>query len=458
MAIFCKPHAVKARLDERINYAATADKTKALADKIEYAIDDLKTEQAIFASVINCDEVDTAFAEMNMVKDRFRKNGGVIGYTFIQSFSPDDKLTPEQAHEIGVRLAQEYFGERYQVVVGTHIDKAHLHNHFVINSVSFVDGHKYLNKLHYLAELRDLSDRLCLEYGLSVIEPKTKSSMESYSEWKDRKNGTPPPKDIMRTDIDECIRQSLTFNDFVAKMKARGYRLRYGPSIKHLSITPPGRNADGKIYAARRVYKLGDDYSEEAIKRRISENTPEQVKAALRAASEKNKSPQSQPLTVRAYRGGKRYSRKKLTGIQARYYRILYIFGMIRKKPMTQYNRPLYFSLYDQVRQFDGYIRQMRLLTDKNISTLEDLGSFRASVAHQIDDLVKQRTSLYKSRSCTPPKKEADAITVQIRALRRTLRDCDEIGDRSESTAQRVREAEAQTNAKRREVDDSRQR
>lgn len=458
MAIFCKPNAVKARLDERINYAATADKNKALADKIDYAIDDFKTEQAMFASVINCDEVDTAFAEMNMVKDRFRKHGNVIGYTFIQSFSPDDKLTPEQAHEIGVRLAQEYFGERYQVVVGTHVDKAHLHNHFVINSVSFVDGRKYLNKLHYLAELRDLSDRLCLEYGLSVIEPKTKSSMESYSDWKDRENGTPPPSDIMRTDIDECIRQSLTFNDFVARMKARGYKVRYGPSIKHLSIKPPGTNAEGNPHAARRVYKLGDEYSEDAIKRRISENTPEQVKEALRAASVKNKNPQTLPLTVRAYRGGKRYSRKKLTGLQARYYRILYVFGMIRKKPTAQYNRPLYFSLYDQVRQLDGYIRQMRLLSDKNISSLEDLGSFRESVAHQIDDLVKQRASLYKSRSCTPPKKEADAITVQLRALRRTLRDCDEIGERSEITAQRVREAEAQTNTKHREVDDSRQR
>ena len=458
MAIFCKPNAVKVRLDERINYAATADKTKALADKIYYAIDDHKTEQAMFASAINCNDVDSAFAEMNMVKDRFHKHGNVIGYTFIQSFSPDDKLTPEQAHEIGVRLAQEYFGGRYQVVVGTHVDKAHLHNHFVINSVSFVDGRKYLNKLHYLAELRDLSDRLCLEYGLSVIEPKTKSSMESYSDWKDRENGTPPPSDIMRTDIDECIRQSLTFNDFVARMKARGYKVRYGPSIKHLSIKPPGTNAEGNPHAARRVYKLGDEYSEDAIKRRISENTPEQVKAALRAASVRHKSPQSQPLTVRAYRCGKRYSRKKLTGLQARYYRILYVFGMIRKKPTAQYNRPLYFSLYDQIRQLEGYIRQMRLLTDKNISSLEDLGSFRVSVAHQIDDLVKQRSSLYKSRSCTPPKKEADAITAQIRALRRTLRDCDEIGIRSESTAHRVREVEAQTNTKRREDDGSRQR
>ncbi|HWR18192.1 MAG TPA: relaxase/mobilization nuclease domain-containing protein, partial [Clostridia bacterium] len=140
MAICAKIHSIKARLDERINYAITADKTQTLIDKIDYAINENKTERALYASVVNCDSVETAFYEMNEVKDYYRKTDNVIGYTFIQSFSPNEMITPEQAHEIGVRLAQDFFGDRFQVVVGTHLDKAHLHNHFVINSVSFIDG------------------------------------------------------------------------------------------------------------------------------------------------------------------------------------------------------------------------------------------------------------------------------------------------------------------------------
>ena len=125
-----------------------------------------------------------------------------------------------------MRIAHEYFGDRFQVVVGTHIDKAHLHNHFVLNSVSFVDGHKYRNKLRYLDDLRALSDRFCREYELSVIDGAKKSGTEPYTDWKDRKSGTMPRSDVMRSDIDECIRQSLSFEQFISRMKGMGYLMR----------------------------------------------------------------------------------------------------------------------------------------------------------------------------------------------------------------------------------------
>lgn len=133
--------AIRDRLDKRINYAVNGEKTT-LDAGITYATNPEKTEQHFFTSALNCESCETAYAEMQATKQRFGKLGGVIGYHFIQSFAPSE-VTPEQAHAIGVAFAQRLFGDRYEVVVGTHLDKAHLHNHVVVNSVSFVDGKKY---------------------------------------------------------------------------------------------------------------------------------------------------------------------------------------------------------------------------------------------------------------------------------------------------------------------------
>ncbi|HMM30858.1 MAG TPA: relaxase/mobilization nuclease domain-containing protein [Clostridia bacterium] len=436
MAIFCKAHSIRARLDDRINYAITADKTKSLVDKIEYATDANKTEQAMFSSVINCDSVETAFREMLDVKEQYHKKDGVLGYTFIQSFSPDDNLTPEQAHEIGVRLAQEFFGDRFQVVVGTHLDKAHLHNHFVINSVSFVDGKKYLNKLHYLNDLRAINDRLCTEYGLSIVAPKSKSSMESYADWKFRKDGFIPRNDIIRNDIDECIRQSLSFVEFVARMKSLGYIIRYGSNVKYMTVLTPGAER------ARRVHKLGENYTEDAIRHRIEINTPEIAREAVRCTHGTKQESRNVPKAVRAYRAGKPYSRKKLTGLQARYYRILYTLGMIHKRP--QANRSMYFSMYDQVRQLDGYIRQMKFLSTNNVHSLEVLFQVKLSLQSQIDFLLKERSALYRQNGKDSHKEQIGQLTERLKELRRALRDCESIETRSVESDQRIRHAQEQ--------------
>ena len=113
--------AIRDRLDKRVNYAANGDKTSLNAG-IEYAVDSDKTEQPQFVTTLNCSNAATVYAEMQATKSRFGKKGGVVGYHFIQSFAPGE-VTPEQAHAIGVAFAQRLFGERYEVVVGTHLDK-----------------------------------------------------------------------------------------------------------------------------------------------------------------------------------------------------------------------------------------------------------------------------------------------------------------------------------------------
>ena len=194
--------AIRDRLDKRVNYVVNSEKTS-LDASVLYATNPEKTEQSFFTAVLNCESVKTACAEMADTKKRWNKTGSVLGYHFIQSFAPGE-VTPEQAHEIGMEFARRMFGERYEVVIGTHLDKAHLHNHIVINSVSFVDGQKYHSSPEsYYNDVRGTSDELCRENDLSVITPQGKG--KHYGEWKAEQDGKPTVRSIIREDIDRII-------------------------------------------------------------------------------------------------------------------------------------------------------------------------------------------------------------------------------------------------------------
>lgn len=139
---------VKGNLGQVVNYAANPDKTtfspadlQGLRDVMNYATQDYKTEEQRYVSGVNCIP-EIARGEMMAVKRQFGKEDGIIAFHGYQSFAPGE-VTPEQAHEIGVKLARKLWGDRFQVIVATHLDKKHIHNHFVLNSVSFVDGKKY---------------------------------------------------------------------------------------------------------------------------------------------------------------------------------------------------------------------------------------------------------------------------------------------------------------------------
>ena len=171
----------------------TEKQAQTLLDVIDYAADPSKTDSAIhdeniethqqFVTGINCLPA-TARDEMQAVKRRFGKEDGVIAYHGYQSFAPGE-ADPKTAHEIGIRLAKELWGEKYQVVVATHLDKEnHLHNHFVVNTVSFVDGIRYHRTGKDYHDMQVASDNLCREYGLSVIENIQYGKSKHYGEWK----------------------------------------------------------------------------------------------------------------------------------------------------------------------------------------------------------------------------------------------------------------------------------
>jgi len=153
---------IRSRLDHCIDYVLNPEKTAGL----ELAM--------------NC-SLDSAYKDMTETKQRWDKSGGVLGYHIIHSFAPGE-VSPEQAHAAGVKFAQQLLGDRFEVIVATHVDREHLHCHIVCNSVSFVDGKKYRDDFKaYFGDIRTVSNEVSREQGLSVIEPKRTG--KHYAEW-----------------------------------------------------------------------------------------------------------------------------------------------------------------------------------------------------------------------------------------------------------------------------------
>lgn len=166
---------IKGRLKDLIDYVENPNKTitrtKDLQDfynVFAYVQRPEATEQGEYVSAINCLK-EIALQQMILTKRQYSKENRYIAWHGYQSFKPDE-VTPEQAHQIGLQLAKEMWGDRFQIIVTTHLDKDHLHNHFCFNSVSFLDGRKYNYSKTEQRKLRDVSDRICTEHGLSVIE------------------------------------------------------------------------------------------------------------------------------------------------------------------------------------------------------------------------------------------------------------------------------------------------
>ena len=423
--------AIRDRLDKRVNYAVNGEKTT-LDTGITYAANPEKTEQLFFTSAINCESCETAFAEMQATKRRFGKLGGVVGYHFIQSFTPGE-VAPEQAHRIGVEFAERLFGKRYEAVIGTHLDKAHLHNHVVVNSVSFVDGKKYHSSPgSYYFEVRSTSDILCRENGLSVIAPQGKG--KHYAEWKAENTGKPTIRSIIRADIDRIIGEAYTYETFLMLLRQEGYVVRNAPSRKYVTVLPPG----GK--RAIRLDSLGDGYTEQDIRRRLATQREGSTLATHTFTH-----------TGRRYRiKGRRPTgtQRKIKGFQALYLRYLYLLrGTHRKKHF----RRVPFSVRQEVVQLERYERQFLYLWSNHITTAEELANRTGELECEIEAGVIQRKPLYqKRRRATDEESKArcsaeiERQTASLREKRRELALCRRILEDVPLVSRQVQQAEAE--------------
>lgn len=404
---YLKILARKYDLDRCAAYAANEEKT--VENITGYALDTEKTEKRFYASVLNCGSVETAGAEMRDTKRRFDKEGKVLCYHIIQSFSPEEG-TPELVHKIGMDFCRECFGD-FEAVIGTHLDKGHLHNHIVVNSVSFVDGRKYRSTPKSLYALREVSDRLCRENGLSVIQPKGRG--RHYAEWKAEKAGQPTVRSQIREEIDAAIEKSFTFHSFLEEMRKSGYAIKYGANITHTAVRPAG---SARFF---RLDTLGSRYTEEAIKERLFRQQNVQ----------KHFLPVKKHRNVRKARlNGNCRNSRKLTGIRALYWRYLYLLGKAGKRTASKKISPF---LYEDMARFERYVRQYRFLAENNISTAEDVMKMKSFFDGEISRLSAVRKILYqemrKKGEKADENMEYQSYSREIREFRHKARQCADI-------------------------------
>lgn len=415
-----KVFAIKGRFEKTVQYAANEKKTS-LDGTVEYAVNPDKTEQGLLESCLNCSSVENASLDMKRTKRRYNKLGGVQGYHIIQSFKPGE-LTPELSHEIGVEFARRLFGERFEVVIGTHLDKHHLHNHIAVNSVSFLDGKKLrCNMKTYFKEVQKVSDALCWEYGLSVIQPKSRG--KSHWEWQAIKNGKPTIREQIRQDIDGIIGRSLNFTTFLEGLRKAGYEVCYG-NRKHTTVKPPY----GTKYI--RLDSLGEEYTDAALERRI-------------LMQHTWSSPKKQPTPHCIYKGSLRKCRKT-HGFRALYFHYVYLLrGAVKGHSFHKVSR----FLLEDITRFERYLAQHCFLEKHRIETAEELQTVKISLMRQLDAAVRERKPLYEERShANGEQKEIlsqkiSARTSCIKLLRQNLRLCQQIEADAERVQTRVHEA-----------------
>lgn len=438
------------RLDKCVAYTQNEEKTS-LEAAIDYALNREKTERTCYETAVNCDK-ETVYADMMDTKRRWSKEGRTRkGYHVIQSFAPGE-VTPDEAHAVGVEFAQRLFGERYEVIVSTHLNKAHLHNHVVVNSVSFVDGRMYLDKLKdYFGGdgvgVRGTSDAICRKHGLSIIEPADPlKGPVSRAEMEAVRQGKPNVRGLIRQDIDAALAGAYTVKSFWQRLAQMGYTVKRGPNVKHTVVRPAW--GKGNI----RLDSLGAGYAETELLERL---------AAARSGEAPAPAPSAPTVPSQWLIPGRRYHirryglnrPRKLKGFRALCFKYLYLLGAVSK---SRPNHRAAFLLRGELLKFDRYQEQFRYLMKTRIETAVELSMQYDALQAAIDALTDRRRDLYiirrKGDGGETIDGEITAITSRLRKLRRELKLCVRIaGDipkvRSDMAAQRPIREQDRSNA-----------
>ena len=418
---------IRGRAESPLEYITNPEKTlreftesekQALADVIAYAADEDKTEQFFYTTGINC-SVEFARDQFNATKIRFGKTGGNVAYHAYQSFR-EGEVTPDEAHAIGVQLAKELWGDRFQMVVATHLNTKCVHNHIVINSVSFRDGLKFHDCKDTYRQLREASDRICLECGLSIVENPKGKGVNQYV-YKMEKAGMPTRYNVARQAIDEAVSLSLNIEEFKYELRKRGYNYCFDPQRKYWTITPPGGRKP------IRIHKLGNDYSRESIERRIYDNDPSVRTKRLR----------------QQYRQPNNYNlRRRIdcimgrSGLEKLYLRYCYELGYLPK--YQQNPTRLHILLKEDLLKCDQYSEQAKLLSKYHVDTEKDLSDLMENIECRMKELSVGRDEFRRTARRVLPESEINEakdrikdLTAEIRELRHELKVCGDIQQRS---------------------------
>lgn len=258
-----------------------------LASILAYCKQDKKTlyDGRKLVSGVNC-VAESAFNEMMNTKIQYRKTDGRMYYHLFQSFHPDEPITPETAHEIALKFAQEQF-KGYEVLVATHIDREHIHSHFILNSVSAETGLKYHPDKNEIQRLRDYSDNLCRKYGLSVVIPKQpKVKQMSAREYRSADKGQ-SWKLQLAIAVDEAMKYATSKEHFISLMENEGYEVKWTAERKSITYTTPNGMKCREINYTkknilRRIWKMNSEYGKKSPQE-LKEQAKKQMQIASKA-------------------------------------------------------------------------------------------------------------------------------------------------------------------------------
>ena len=415
---------IKTNSDDRID-------ENALTDVMTYISRDSAIGNQRLIDSVNC-EVETALDEMMRVKRKYGKLGGTTAYHGFQSFDTGE-ITPELAKMIGKQTAKELWEkDGFQVIIATHMDKEkHLHNHFLINTVSMETGKKYYRSEKDYQRMREVSDRICLEHGLSVIHNPQSRGM-NYGEWRALKEGKPTVRGYIREDIDTVIRGSETITEFFDGLKQMGYVI--DTSGKYDKIKPP----DSERFF--RFQSLGPGYTPEDIKRRIDNNFEPFPP----------KYPKQEPMENVLYKYTDIPGSFTIIGFRPLYQ--TYVYGLKVTKERPSSNKRMHWLLRTEIAKLDRYIFQSELLCRHNIDTAEQLAAFKDSLTEQMSVIEDKRRELKNELkraertgnedSINAVKEKIKDCTDRLKPLREQVKACDEIFERSGVPREKLTELE----------------
>ena len=385
--------AIKDSISRVISYAKNPEKTifSDLKQVLKYAENDEKTidknEKTMYVTGVNC-KTETAYEEMITVQNRFDKTTGNVAYHAYQSFKTGE-VSPELAHKIGVKLAEKMWSE-YQVVVATHFNTGTYHNHFVVNSVNMFTGKKFnCNKGAYYY-FRELSDNLCREYGLTVIEKPTGKTPRSI--YFAEKRGEPTKYNVIRRTIDETMEMCINYGQFKKIMLKKGYIINDDYNRKYPTI----RLINNK--KAVRMYHLGEQYLPKNIANKVEHNPYYYQNRYMEFIHTKKK---KQKYKVYKYKG-KLKDISKMNGIDVLFLLLFHLLGLL---PKRENYKPLSPEMKQEVRKMERYSNEIRLIVTAKIKTTKDVKHYITQTEKGIESVGNLRQRYRnKLRNCKDDK------------------------------------------------------
>lgn len=428
---------VEARLDKVIKYTTNEEKTtnadfekdlyKSLHNTIEYAKADFKTEKQFYVSGVNCTP-QNALQEMILTKKHFGKEKGILAFHGFQSFA-EGEVTAEQAHQIGVKLAEELWGDKYEVLVSTHLNTKHYHNHFVLNSVSFVDGIKYRNTVENYAMMRALSDDLCREYGLSVLEEK-KCGKIDYTRYRNSFIQKSDYYTTTKEDVDFAIKQAYSYKNFETILKKMGYTITIRANKISLCRPPYKRNI-------RIERSFGMEYSIRNINERIMNSDMAKVPFPEEQRNYRRYTGKKQVIKIQFDRGS----------LYRLYLHYCYILKVYPKSKKTRIK--ITPEMRKDIKKMEEISDEIKFLCRNKIKTTKELFSYKELVTDELKNQMKVRNTLRRKRQKEkePEKRQKlcdDILDLsdKIKYLKQEVVYCEKIEEQNQKIKQNIKDME----------------